>query len=109
MPEGCEFLVLAGLKLLVFVAVDLILLGLDLDLQFLALNLDFTLATARGLEAFISDFQFTLAGGFFSRKGRDFREDGFQLLVSILKCEEFFDFREHGDERWGKGDGRLWG
>ena len=89
--QGGEFLVLAGLELLVLVAGDLVLLGLHLDLELLAFNLDLPLPCACCLEAVIGGLEFTVAGRLLCRERGDFCEDGPEFLVAVLKGEEFFD------------------
>ena len=96
MTQGGEFLVLAGLELLVLVAGDLVLLGLHLDLEFLAIDLDLPLTCAGCLEAVVGGLEFAVARGFLGGEGGNLGQDGLQLLVAVLEDEEFFDVGAHG-------------
>ena len=93
--QGGKLLVLAGLQLLVAVAGDLVLLGLHLHFQLLALDLDLLLAGARRLKPVVSRFQFPVACGLLGGKCGDLGQDGSQLLVAVLEREQLLDFREH--------------
>jgi uroporphyrinogen III methyltransferase/synthase len=98
MGEGRILLVLAGLELLGFVAVDLVALGGNFDFEIFLFDFDGFGTRTGDLEAVSGVLDKFLLGGDLGGDRVEFEAEGAEALIAVLEGEEFFDGFEHGGE-----------